>query len=555
MTTQEELEALVDKHVARIKDPALTRDWTNLKEMTKTGESSNINTGIEQPIINFLGWEVRYLPKAIDPERVINTGDGGGLRDYSSGFIEAAWDELNIHITLPSWYNLFMKNRPDITKKEDFFRILADMEKTGRVHFVRDDLFAHADHVYQDTSLGLDKIDIRMAYHYQKGVIQRIQRRLKARHPNTPILHHCNDWFMGMIPAALKEEDETYTVMVAHSPSTKERKLRKPNEHGLITKDFFQYLWFTTRYPSGKHTNNFDNEVCLLSSGLNAADGIITVSPTFLEEMAHNEPHIQILPHRVHEIVARRVHDGEAAGVLNGYLPINDAEFDPYAITKYSPSNAIAGQRANKTRFQEIMGLNIDGNAPILYWPHRLSDPQKGTGRYIAEIVSLLDDYAHIGLQIAFVANGPLAHQVYSILEDRKDLQKRLAIAGFDMELSQLGKSACDLLMFPSLWEPSGIPQLEPYAMLTVARATGGLINSVDELSEDGTEGNGFLFNEYKDMRATIDKAIAFTQKPDDYRQEVIERVMQQKRDKFNFGQTVDGYIPRYQAAMGHKVH
>ena len=136
-----------------------------------------------------------------------------------------------------------------------------------------------------------------------------------------------------------------------------------------------------------------------------------------------------------------------------------------------------------------------------------------------------------------------------------QDLQKRLAIAGFDMELSQLGKSACDLLMFPSLWEPSGIPQLEPYAMLTVARATGGLINSVDELSEDGTEGNGFLFNEYKDMRATIDKAIAFTQKPDDYRQEVIERVMQQKRDKFNFGQTVDGYIPRYQAAMGHKVH
>ncbi len=58
-----------------------------------------------------------------------------------------------------------------------------------------------------------------------------------------------------------------------------------------------------------------------------------------------------------------------------------------------------------------------------------------------------------------------------------------------------------DLFLMPSMHEPGGISQLEAFAAgcLVVARATGGLKDTVDPIRQEGAyiKGNGFLFSDY----------------------------------------------------------
>ena len=73
------------------------------------------------------------------------------------------------------------------------------------------------------------------------------------------------------------------------------------------------------------------------------------------------------------------------------------------------------------------------------------------------------------------------------------------ATIGFDHKLAHRIEAGSDLFFMPSRFEPCGLSQFYAlrYGTIPVVHATGGLNDSVAEMSADGTTGNGYRFAEY----------------------------------------------------------
>jgi len=70
---------------------------------------------------------------------------------------------------------------------------------------------------------------------------------------------------------------------------------------------------------------------------------------------------------------------------------------------------------------------------------------------------------------------------------------------GFDEVTARLAYAGCDIFLMPSRYEPCGLGQMIAmrYGAIPVVRHTGGLVDTVPELSSDMGRGNGFVFREY----------------------------------------------------------
>merc|ERR1719436_323155 len=66
---------------------------------------------------------------------------------------------------------------------------------------------------------------------------------------------------------------------------------------------------------------------------------------------------------------------------------------------------------------------------------------------------------------------------------------------GFDPKVEHQMMAGCDLFIMPSRYEPCGPPQMysQQYGTLPVVHATGGLVDSVKDLSEGIGVATGFL--------------------------------------------------------------
>ena len=130
----------------------------------------------------------------------------------------------------------------------------------------------------------------------------------------------------------------------------------------------------------------------------------------------------------------------------------------------------------------------------------------------------------------------------------------KLAVVPFDNDLSQLGYAACDFMLMPSLFEPCGLPQMiaPKYGCLPVVHNTGGLHDTVNMLTPDGTSGNGIVFCNYDTnaLRWAVDEAIRFYQRPAEWKREVISRIMRQAKERFNHDVTAQEYIKIYEAML-----
>jgi len=85
--------------------------------------------------------------------------------------------------------------------------------------------------------------------------------------------------------------------------------------------------------------------------------------------------------------------------------------------------------------------------------------------------------------------------------QDSKELEKEMpqrvrAAITFDSDLSRRMYAAADILMMPSRYEPCGLSQMFAmrYGCLPVARATGGLVDTITD-PKTGATGTGFLFS------------------------------------------------------------
>jgi len=254
--------------------------------------------------------------------------------------------------------------------------------------------------------------------------------------------------------------------------------------------------------------------VKLLREGLEYADVISTVSPTYAREIvrgAHGDSVKAVLASRRDRLV----------GILNGidhgiWNPATDA----FLPTNYTRERVNPAKKEIKTYLQRSLKLP-ERDILVFGFVGRLEERQKG----IDLIVRAIDTLGNSDFQLVILGTGA-ARQI-KLLERLAKKHSNIAfIHTFDERLARRIYAGADVMLVPSRFEPCGLTQMIAmrYGTLPLVRKTGGLADTV----VDGR--TGFVFGPYKasalaeKMREALDLWMG---KPKVW-QKMIDHVMRQ---------------------------
>jgi starch synthase len=195
-------------------------------------------------------------------------------------------------------------------------------------------------------------------------------------------------------------------------------------------------------------------------------------------------------------------------GVVNG---LDYDEYNP-AIDDFIPANydvyAVDKRIDNKRALQKRAGFAEDVELPLIGMVSRL-DEQKGLDILISSFDIL---FRKTKAQMVILGSG--REEYHNLLRQAASkYPSQLAVfIEFDDALARLIYAGCDMFLMPSRFEPCGLGQLIAmrYGSIPVVRHTGGLVDTVQDLTQDMSEGNGFVFQDYDSgaMLAAIQRAI-----------------------------------------------
>lgn len=470
--------------------------------------------------------EVTELPEGIGNAANFVRAKGGGLADISAGLFAHLHEspDFDVHIAMPKY------DRQFVGGASDFRRLELDAPKWERqgIHLVSDSAFTKLDQVYEQTG---SNSPVRRSLAFQRMVINRFLDTL------TPDLVHCNDWMTGLIPAACRDRGIP-CVFTIHNLFTLWSSPAHIDAHGIDVarlKERFWYQWFPRHNESDWHYNQVD----FASSGVFSADVVNTVSPTFAEEIRSGY-HDDWAPPSLISAIKEHAH---FIGILNAPNDHVRPDVSGRGFVPFRTEDVELGKAENKARIQTEAGLEVSSDRPLLFWPHRLY-AQKNPELVLDTIELAIERHA---VQIVVVANGD-RH-----LEARFDVLSRrrpgsVARRRFDQGLSNLARAGSDFVLMPSRYEPCGLPQLEcpRFGTLPIVRATGGLADTVTELSAD--RGNGFVFREMgsEPFLAALDRAIAFFRADRSHRELTLKRIMCASLKQFSLTTTTQAYMNTY---------
>jgi glycogen synthase len=251
------------------------------------------------------------------------------------------------------------------------------------------------------------------------------------------------------------------------------------------------------------------------------------------------------------------MHHAAAEGILNALDASYRPADDPWIVRRYGSADHATAKRWNKLALQASLGLEQDADAPLLFWPSRLDPAQKGCGLLADILYRLVSDYWGLGLQVAFVADGPFKTH-FDHIAGFHGLRHRIAVHPFKESLSRQAYAASDFTLIPSAYEPCGLAQMVAltYGSLPVVHRTGGLADTVRHLDAAAHTGNGFVFEHHdsQGLRWAIDEAIRFFILPAHARQAEIARIMAASAASFAPDSTTERYLGIYGKLTGRAI-
>ena len=278
--------------------------------------------------------------------------------------------------------------------------------------------------------------------------------------PWKPDIVHCNDWQSGLTPVYLHYVPgvRAKTVITIHNLAFQ----------GIFPAETTARLGLP---PQAFSVNGleFYGKTSFLKGGLQFADRITTVSPSYAEEIqsAPLGSGLQgLLSHRKDVLT----------GILNGIdTDAWDPESDPY-IERYYNASRLAAKQDNKRVLQLRMALRDEPEIPLFGTVSRLTH-QKGHD-VLADIAAEL---VKLPAQLVVLGSGdaPLQRRFQELALSHPG---RIAVQiGFDEGLSHQVEAGADSFVMPSRFEPSGLNQMysQRYGTPPVVHATGGLRDSV----------------------------------------------------------------------------
>jgi starch synthase len=218
--------------------------------------------------------------------------------------------------------------------------------------------------------------------------------------------------------------------------------------------------------------------------GLQTADRIVAVSPTYAQEILTPEYGCGLE-------TFLQTRQKSISGIVNG---LDQESWDP-ASDKAIPVNfkvtSLAKRKQNKTALLKEFSLDPDPGIPLLILVSRM-DQQKGVDLAIEGLSQSIDG----NWQAILLGTGdPKLEEACRRLEKDNPDRIRAAIR-FDVSLSRRMYAGADILLMPSRYEPSGLAQMMAmrYGCVPLARATGGLQDTIIDATSSEDDGTGFLF-------------------------------------------------------------
>jgi ADP-glucose type glycogen/starch synthase len=380
---------------------------------------------------------------------------------------------------------------------------------------------------------------IRRAEAFQRYIVNELFPRLQ------PDLVHCNDWMTGLVPASARAFG-IKSLFTLHNVFTEFETPREIDRSGIDVRRFREHLYYRS-FPDDSAENWNHNKVDFTATGIHAADIVNTVSPTFLEEIVAGDFE-DIIPPSVRHAVREKHASGRALGILNAPGDALDPRICPHVIP-YDVDDVVEKKRENKERLQQDMGLRVEPDRPVLFWPSRLY-AQKGPELLLAIVNDVVSRH---GAQIAIVASGDRAIET-AFRKCAAASGGSVAYHPFREELNLLGHAGSDFVLMPSRYEPCGIPQMigPRFGTLPIARATGGLKDTITAFDETYTTGNGFAFGPHTAaaLSGAIASAVRFFRESEDLRRRTLQRVMRESLSRFTLANTAREYIRVYERML-----
>ncbi|HUX35853.1 MAG TPA: glycogen/starch synthase [Candidatus Paceibacterota bacterium] len=301
-----------------------------------------------------------------------------------------------------------------------------------------------------------------------------------------------NDWETGFIPNLLKTEyagdkklEGIATIFCIHNLK----------HQGTFDASFISEM----DADSGqKPIPQFFGEMKYLNGirrGILYADEIITVSPTYAQEITSKE-----YGEGLDGILQER--RGSLVGILNG---IDVERFDPSSdtliATRYS-NRHFKARHKNKLALQRQFGLVEDEDVMIFGINGRL-DEQKGLSLFEPILKSLLDN---LSFQFVLVGDGDSKYKKF-FKEISEQYQGRVGVhLEYDDVIPRMIYAGADAILIPSHFEPAGLVQLEAmrYGCIPIVRKTGGLADTVEDFDPHHGKGTGFVFEQFDSQALLI---------------------------------------------------
>jgi starch synthase len=297
-----------------------------------------------------------------------------------------------------------------------------------------------------------------------------VQRRAGERDAFEAV--HAHDWPAALVPYLLRRAGSAVrTVLTVHNAAHQGRfESHAAGDVGLEVDDALA----------------FGDRINLLKAGIATADVVTTVSMTYAEEIRTREG-----GHGLDEELQAR--KSALVGITNGIdYSVWSPSTDPHLVARYDAEEARNKGRCKASVLSELE-LSIDPDLALLVSVGRVCH-QKGS--------DLLAD------ALPAICRAPC--QVVVAGAGEPELERRLeaAVARCSPAAVYLGHvseamthrliAGADAVVMPSRYEPCGLVQqyAQRYGAAPVARAVGGIVDTVVDCDAELVSGTGFLFDE-----------------------------------------------------------
>jgi starch synthase len=345
------------------------------------------------------------------------------------------------------------------------------------IYFVHQPEFFQRNGLYQEG--GWDYPDNAARFTFFSKAVVHLARYL----PWQPQVVHIHDWQTGLAPLFIRHQQDAEgwgtaprTCLTIHNLAYQGHFAASQYALGNLPWDYF--------HPDGAE---FYGGLNFLKVGIIYANAIVAVSPRYAREITTPEFGFGL------DAVLRR-RQGVLTGILNGvdYEEWNTTQ-NPHLPAPFSAAR-LAGKAAAKQALQQELGLPERPAVPLFGNITRLVE-QKG----VRILLGALEEMLAADLQCVVLGAGVPEFESAVRGLARRFPAKLAARFGYDNALSHRIEAGCDFYLMPSQFEPCGLNQMYSlrYGAIPIVRQTGGLDDSVVDLTDDQKGANGIKFNEY----------------------------------------------------------